>query len=233
MVDDFIPDFSEDEELEPGVVAEQTQNRTFLIAAGILAAVFVLGLLVAVLVILDGGGAGNEIEQTRQAIEQANADNMTFAAQTEVAAQASPTSPATETNPPTETLELAITDTPTPVVAVTQATEPPAIMATLDETQVAEGTTTPFQMVAPALEVTQLGGTAAATTAPSTSIDPTPTRIVGGINGGSTGGSTTGGTVATALPDTGFATRTPLAAIGLLGMALVAVVFVARRLRVT
>ena len=220
MIDDFIPDFSEDDEEEEvaGVAGEQAQNRTFLIAAGILAAVFVLGLVAAVLIVLGGGDSEQEaLIQTRVAENDAN---MTFAAQTQAAGLFTATPIATETGIPTATATLAPFATQTPVGVVT-ATEAIAAVTevaevTLSETEIAQGTS------APALEVTQLGG-----------VEPPPTRIVSGINGTDPGTTTGGGVVATALPDTGFATDTPLATIGMLALTLVAVVFVARRLRVS
>lgn len=217
----IIPDFSEDEEPEAEVAAEEAQNRTFLIAAGILAAVFVLGLCGVLFIILR---PQEGLEDQRSAIEQTNAANMTFAAETAIAAQFTATPAPTETPVPTETLALGPAESPTPLLVATQAEAEETEVAevpTLSETEIAAGTTTPVAVdtAVPAIEVTQLGGDGLAT----------PTRIVSTIGAGGTGGVVT----ATALPDTGIALGSDLAGVGLVALVLVAVVFVARRLRLS
>jgi hypothetical protein len=222
----IIPDFSEDDEPEAEVAAEEAQNRTFLIAAGILAAVFVLGLCGVLFIILR---PQEGLEDQRSAIEQTNAANMTFAAETAIAAQFTATPVPTETPAPTETLALEAVESPTPLLVATQAEVEETEVAevpTLSETEIAQGTTTPVAVdtAVPAIEVTQLGGDGLAT----------PTRIVSTIGAAGAAGGTGGAVVtATALPDTGIALGSNLAGVGLVALVLVAVVFVARRLRLS
>lgn len=233
--DIIIPDFpDDDEDFEPAVAAEQQQNRTFLIASAVLAGIFILGLCVALYLILGPGVPGAEGE--RAAIEQTNAARIAAATETALAALAPPTAtpPEEVAEGPTATSTEAPTATPTPLLVATQTEEPTSVedLATLSDAQVAQGTTTPFATLEPSLtplatiEVTQIGG-ADTPAAPGL---PTPTRIVSGVNGGT--GSTGGAIVtATALPSTGIGIAGGVAGIGLLALVLVAVVFVARRLR--
>lgn len=245
MADDFfVPDFEEDD-FDSDVGSEQSQNRTFLIGAGVLAAIFVLGLCVVLFVVLRGGGGGGDetTAMTETAIAEVNLTNIAGATQTALAAQATPTptlpdesggltvSPTMTSGVPIETSTL----TQTPILVATQTTEPEEILATLNETQIAEGTTTPFETVAPStpIVVTPLDGGAAVTNTPIGLA--TPTRISGGVGtGGTTGGTSGGGgSSATALPNTGVGLGNGVAGVGLLALALVAVVVVARRLRLS
>ena len=74
----FIPDFSEEEPFEEEEIeAEDGPNRAFLIGAIILAAVFVIGLCVALYLIL--GGPARQAADQAAAIEATNAANMTAA----------------------------------------------------------------------------------------------------------------------------------------------------------
>jgi hypothetical protein len=241
--------FSFEDEEEPGEAtpeAEEGQNRSFLIGAIVLAAVFVLGICAVLIYFL-------VIQPQQQAassdIELTNAYNMTMAAATQTAqvlTQAAPTQAPEETEPPAAGTEEP-TSTATSAVAVTvvgtEEGTPSEEEGTPSGTEVAEvtpgeGTPTSLAPVTTGtpgtptrtptvvttsglIEVTPLGG-------------PTPTRIAGG---GATGVTPTGvggplqPSPVSTLPTTGFSGGAGLAGAGLLAVVLVAVVVVVRRLR--
>jgi hypothetical protein len=220
--DDFDVSFGdeEEEEGEETLVEERGPNRAFLIGAIALAAVFLLGLCAVVVLVflpqLTGRGAA-EVSP----IEQTNNYNMTMAAGTETAAlltQQAP--PAVETTaPPVEVVTEEATLTPTSGIITT-----PIVEGGTEEVGATpgEGEETPTPMLA--------GGTA---TSFIEGGEATPTRVQIVIGEGTEEGLGLGGPegVETALPTTGFSAEAGLVGAGVLALALVVVVVVARRLR--
>jgi hypothetical protein len=206
----FIPDFSEEEPLEEEEVeAEEGPNRAFLIGAILLAAVFVIGLCVALYLILRG--PSRQAAEQAAAIEATNNANMTAAAQTATAAQVA-----------LEATETSVTEV-AEVTAVPQEVEPTATRtpvpteeptSILPPTQIIEEGTPTEEAVEATAEEVVAGATV-------TRGFPTPTRVVSGIG------------EATALPETGLSAETGLAGFGLAALVLVAVAVVARRLRMS
>jgi hypothetical protein len=247
--DNLYFSFDDEENAEAATPeAEEGQNRSFLIGAIVLAAVFVLGIC-AVLIYLFVYRP-TQVAGTSD-IALTNSANMTAFAITQTAQAAvvsGPTQPATQeptipvvvtTEPSaTPTLEVDLT------LTVEQPTEEVTGEATGEGTQVAEvtpggagnGSPTPLQPATTSIpgvtptsgiiEVTPLGGA-------------TPTRIAGGTTGGAGGGGATptgvGGpiqpTAQATLPSTGFGGGGGLAGAGLLALALVAVVIIVRNMR--
>ena len=168
----------EDEETPP----EESSNRTFLIAAGILGGIVLLSLAclaVYALVILPQQRAAQAGEQNAQATQNAQIDEALTA--TGVAFDLSQTPQATETLPPTNTL----------VVAQPTATNTPEFTLTPD----------------PATQTVAAGLTQLAAS--------TSTIVV----------------TSTALPTSGFADEVGLPGLVIAAIVLVAVIFLARRLR--
>jgi len=238
--------FSFDEEPEAGespeeeTKGEEGQNRTFLYGAIALAAVFLIGICAVIGFIIyrnsqttSTGPSANEL--TNQAVG-------TIVAQTQAADVQTLSAP---TRTPTLTPRPA-SPTPTSGVAVTAITPG----ATISETQggivevTASGGTAVAQVASPTpglggaagtptvtptagtsgiIEVTPIGG---ATVAAFSS----PTPIVSGQPTGQ-GGPITSPTTQATLPQGGFGSSADLVGAGFLAMLLVAVVFVARRIR--
>lgn len=220
----------DDEEVEE----EEGQNRTFIIGAIILGAVFVIGICVVLVVIFSrngvfGGGQQAELSPN----ELTNQVQMTFAAETQTAVFESQQAAAEE---PMET--EAPTEAPTDIPVATPTHLPTAI-----PTEIAEVTV-----------VTTPGAEGEATNTPASSIiEVTPLPVTpadAGVEEGSGGGGETGvggsgaavtptgrgGPVvepseADTLPETGFGGGASLAGIGLMAVVLVAVVVVVRRIR--
>lgn len=214
---------------------EASSNRTFIILLGLMIAFLFLGVLCI------GGYAifiGPRINAARQAqAATVNAQN------TEIALQNLLASVTPNTPTPDETLvalDLTLTaaaqDSPTPVVASTDTDtpEPPTETVEPINTLVIDETAT----------ATPTGPT------PTASLSPTPTKLggrtatplVGGLGtvtpetGTSQTGTPQGVTPqpgATQLPATGFADEAGVTGLIILGFALIAVVIVARRLRLS
>lgn len=134
--DDLIFSFDEEEPEEEGaggVEAEEAQNRTFLIVAGILGALFVLGLVFIGILLLTRRPAGpsvSEIELTNQAM-------MTLAAATQTADFLTLSAPTETPPPPTATATWTVVP-PTPT-EVEEAT-PTTLAGTPAETPAGEAT---------------------------------------------------------------------------------------------
>lgn len=221
--DDFDITF-DDEEEEDALVEEEGPNRTFLIAAIALAAVFLIGLCIVVALIfmpqLTGRGTA-EISPN----EQTNNFNMTLAAETATAAlltlQAGPAE-----------VEAA-TETPIPPPPEATATQPSELLATPTGEGGAE-----VAEVTPGEGTVEPGDETPTQDEAATSFledgEPTPTRVqivIGDEDTDDELGLGGPADVETALPDTGFSTEVGLVGAGLLALALVVVVVVARRIR--
>ncbi len=243
--DDWAPYGLDDDE---DVEQEEGQNRTFIIGAIILGAVFVIGICVVVVVMLSRSGAiggGQQAELSPN--ELTNQVQMTFAAETQTAVFESQQGAAEE---PVETeeagaVEAPVEGAPTTDSAVTTPTQIPTadvsteiaevtvVPAPGEEGEEGEATNTPESSI---IEVTPL---------PVTPADSAIEEEEEGSGGGNTdvGGSGaaitptgSGGPVieqsgAETLPETGFGGGASLAGIGLMAVALVAVVVVVRRIR--
>jgi len=207
-------------------------NRSFLIVVGVIAAVFIFGIIGLGLVIFLSGGLGGKstaMQSTASAIEYGN--TATSIAATNSAAMTFVAMTPTITLTPTET----IAPTETAVLALPTATET-AIMVeqpTLDPS-------------AGALSTPGVAGTPGAAGAPAVSDGtPMPPQMAVDINNrtatvaafltqAASGGQSltlTPQTTSTKLPDTGFADEVGLPGLVGLAFALVAVIFIARRIR--
>jgi len=246
--DDLYFSFDDDEDVpaDPDAIieGEESQNRTFLIGAIILAAIFVIGIaVVAILVFFPRGGGEEQVS----ANELTNQANMTLYAATQTAAyetqQAPPPVEETEepvvteemteepvaseepteeaTEPPEETEEPEVTEEATSdeVAEVTpEATEEATEEATVDG-QGGGQVATPTESVSGIIEVTPLGdGGEEATEEAEATVD-------------GQGGGQIEPTAEATLPDTGFSAGAGLAGAGVLAFALVAVLVVVRRIR--
>ncbi len=247
-------DQEEGEEEEDQVQAEEGQNKSFLYGIIALAAVFFLILCLGVGYIflrpqLSGllGGQPTQVSSN----ELTNQANMAAFALTQTAAfetQTAPTEPSTITSPtprtsPTPTSGVAVTVIGTgtaegaaegtqvaeitPGAGTPTAEKTPGATSQTTPTVRASGLVTPTQIrpTSSIIEVTPLGGSGA-----------TPTRIVSGVGGTVSPAATgVGGpiqpTVQATLPNTGFAGSTGLLGAGFLAIVLVAVVVIARRIR--
>jgi cytoskeletal protein RodZ len=216
--DDLYPDFGEEEEeTEAGVVeAEESSNRTFLVGAIILGAVFVLGIAVVAILMILGRGKEPEVsanELTNQAVEQL------FSA-TETAQYLTQSAPTVI--PPTET-PIPPTLTPTTMIEVSPEEE------ALEEGEEGEGEGGP-------LAPTPLEGEDIEAEPPSGLIEVTP---LGGesedegeaaVEAEGIGGPISPSDGST-LPDTGFTGGAGLLGAGLLALVLAVAVVFARRMR--
>lgn len=245
--DDLYFSFDDDEDVpaDPDAIieGEESQNRTFLIGAIILAAIFVIGIaVVAILVFFPRGGGEPEVS----ANELTNQANMTLYAATQTAAfetqQAPPPVEETEepvateevteepeaseepteevTEPPEETEEPGATEEATSdeVAEITpEATEEATTEATEDGQGGGGEIATPTESVSGIIEVTPLGDGGE---------EPTEEATVDGQGGGQIEP-----TAEATLPDTGFSAGAGLAGAGVLAVALVAVLVVVRRIR--
>lgn len=248
--DDLYFSFDDDEDVpaDPDAIieGEESQNRTFLIGAIILAAIFVIGIaVVAILVFFPRDGGEPQVS----ANELTNQANMTLYAATQTAAFETQQAPPVveETEEPVETEEM--TEEPVETeepIETEEATEPPEETeepeateeATSDEvaevtdepteeaTEDGQGgggdieTPTPTDEVSGIIEVTPLGDGG----------DEEPTEEAGATEDGQGGGQIEPSAEAT-LPDTGFSAGAGLAGAGVLAIALVSVLVVVRRIR--
>lgn len=225
---------------EPISAPEGNSNRTFIILAGLLVAVFFLGVLCI------GGYAlfiGPRLTAARQAqAATVNAQNTQIALEN-LLASVTPNTPTPTLDETLVALDLTLTvaarESPTPVVAATDTDTPEPEPPTLEPTNTLVIDGVPSE--------TPTGPT------PTASLSPTPTRLggrtatplVGGL--GSVTPTTGTGTpqlgisqtltaqpgAATQLPATGFADEAGVPGLILLGFALIAVVIIARRLRLS
>ncbi len=202
--DDLIFSFDEEEAEEEGaggVEAEEAQNRTFLIVAGVLGALFILGLIFIGFLLLTqkpSGPSVSEIELTNQAM-------MTLAAATQTADFLTLSAPTETPPPPTATATWTVVP-PTPTEAAEEEIATPTEGAGTPGGEVPAETPTGE---AP-LELTPLGGET-----------PQPTGIGGPLTP----------TPEVTLPATGFSGSIRLAGAGLVALALIAVMVIVRRLR--
>jgi hypothetical protein len=221
---DDMSDFGEEDE---DVEEEESSNRTFIIGAIILGAVFVIGICIVLVVIfsrngLFGGGQQAEVSPN----ELTNQVNATYSAETQAAVFETQQAAAEE---PIETEEP--TEAPTELPTATSV-PPTAVPTELAEVtaEIGGGTNTPESSI---IEVTPLPVTPADfeesgggqdTGVGGAGAEITPTGK-GGPSVHETGGES--------LPQTGFMNNggVSLAGIGLMAVVLVAVVFVARRIR--
>lgn len=245
--DDWAPYGLDDDE---DVEQEEGQNRTFIIGAIILGAVFVIGICVVVVVMLSRSGAiGGGQQADLSPNELTNQVQMTFAAETQTAVFESQQGAAEE---PVETeeagaIEAPVEGAPTTDSAVTTPTQIPTADVSTEIAEVTvvpetggegeageegEATNTPESSI---IEVTPLPVTPA-----DSAIEEEEEEGSGGGNtdvGGSGAAITptgSGGPVPSGsetLPETGFGGGASLAGIGLMAVALVAVVVVVRRIR--
>jgi len=221
--DDFDVAFGdeEEEEGEEDLVEERGPNRAFLIGAIALAAVFLVGLCAILALVFLPQLTGRQAAEV-SGIEQTNNYNMTMAAATATSALLTQQAPQA---PPA-------TETPLPEVAVVEATATPTseiITTPTGEGGPLEADTTPGageETLTPMLP----GGTATSFIEEG---EATPTRVQIVIGEGTEEAPGLGGleTVETALPSTGFSAEAGLVGAGVLALALVVVVVVARRLR--
>ncbi len=257
-IDDLYVSFDDDEPEADDIQGDEGQNRTFLIGAIILAAVFVLGICAVVIYLIFGRGQQGGVSQN-EIINQTNealfAASQTASFQTMVAVP-------TETPEVTEAVTVAVeaTETPTSMMALTPMDGTPGEVAGTP----GEGTGTPVDLTPGAETPTPLGTEVAEVTGaptagagtptalvpaspsplPTSSIievtalpgGPTPTRIVSGEATATPvlgiGGAFTPTPLPGTLPTTGFVTNgAGVIGIGVLAVVLVAVVVVARRLR--
>lgn len=246
--DDLYFSFDDDEDVpadsEAVMEGEESQNRTFLIGAIILAAIFVIGIaFVAIMVFFPRGGGEPEVS----ANELTNQANMTLYAATQTAAYETQQAPVVEeteeaTEEPTaEEVAEQPTLTPTLEPATEEATEEATVETTEEAT--AEETTEATEEAT--TEGQQGGGGEIETPTPQVTI--TPTEQTSGIievtplgEGGETtaeateegqGGGQIQPTAEATLPDTGFSAGAGIAGAGVLALALVAVLVVVRRIR--
>jgi hypothetical protein len=226
-----MPDIDEEEEAGGGGV-----SRTFIIIAGVMILLFVLGLAAVLLIGLGGGGPPSEFEQTRVAIETLNANTQldAFATATAKAIQAatdtvlSLTPLATATLPPTETPQQPATFTPTPTLDPTQ------LAAIAFQTQQAFDLTQTAQfLLTPPSPTPGTGAEDVALTATALAmlLAPQQTQEVAGVPT-----QEIGAPIPTALPQTGFfddlaAGNANVGMIALMGLGLVGVILVSRRVR--
>ncbi|MBN1122591.1 MAG: hypothetical protein JXJ17_16055 [Anaerolineae bacterium] len=217
--DDLYPDFGEEEEeTEAGVVeAEESSNRTFLVGAIILGAVFVLGIAVVAILMIMGRGKEPEVsanELTNQAVEQLfsateTAQYLTQSAPTEIPPTETPIPP---TLTPTTMIEVQPEEEEMPEEGEEGEGEGGPIAPTPLEGEEAEAEPT-----SGLIEVTPLGGE---------SDDEGESAVEAEGIGGPISPSDD-----STLPDTGFTGGAGLLGAGLLALVLAVAVVFARRMR--
>lgn len=219
MANTFIFDDDEQPDMGGGMSPEQDDdqppeegeggNRTFTIIMIVLGVLFVLAILcVGGLFFMNRNAAAQSSQATAEALA---ATQQVFATETQLALEASPTFEPT----------LAVTETPTttPVVVVFASETPNSQEPTVD----------PALATAAVLQ-TQLAQTQqviTTTTATLAAGKGTPTKS------GTAAASGGAATPTRSIPQTGFADEVGLPALGILTVILLAVIFLARRLRAT
>jgi hypothetical protein len=252
LSDDLSPDFGDDGDSGdlPDLDDEPVErgdggggpSRTFIMIAGIMIALFVIGLIALVLIAINGDGGDTELEIQATTIV---AQNMT------TEAQLTQTNEAIGTFNAVLTLEASFTDTPTQRPTVTP-TFTPTDAPTLDSTQLAgtvfaetaqaeafqtETAIAQLSDIPPTSTGISIEAVAQTATALAAALGATPTTALdGGQSGGGDvptreGPSTTSGQ----LPDAGFfdeaGGRDGVGIAVLMGFGLVGVIFISRRLR--
>jgi len=206
-------------------IAASGNNRNFLIAAGIIGGVFLIGLIVMGVLaasILPQRQAAMRAQQ--ELVEQQNMATAEAATQEAFAyAQAqlpSPTVPPTATLPPPTNTPVVVVDTPTP--------EPPPAENKAE---------LPEPAVQTEMAATQAAGGQVATLAPGAARTATLAVLLTQVAAGNqTAQPAAGGGVAatsTALPSTGFADEVGLPGLFAAAMGLVVLILLARSLRLT
>jgi cytoskeletal protein RodZ len=255
--------FSFDDQEEPAadqadVTQEEGSNRGFLIGAGVLAALFLIGICVIVLYLFvlrpqqtaqNQGPSPNELTNNANMTLFAATQTADFQTQSAATEPPSPTSAAQTTATPTSGL-VAVTPK-TPVSAVGGGTPgtpgTSGLGGAQSTTTGTPGTAAPSSgsPTASIIEVTVLGGTPGSGSAlgggsgaTQGTAKPTSSIIEVTASGGSGGGSQPTGvggpigpTVQSTLPSTGFTGGAGFAGVGLLAVVLVAVVVIVRRIR--
>lgn len=261
--DDFDDDFFADE----GETENTGPNRTFIILAGVMIVVFLIGLVLIAFLATRPAGE-DPVEQTRVAILDFNATQEAFANQTATQSALNQTQEAEELTADQTATQIAVeNETQVAIIAATQTAEAAANVtptpneAEIEETSRAQtalavinNTETPTPIPTEPVEATPIAQptsdtNAVAQTATALAViigggDATPTQEVGigtaaptiaptqgdpGIPGGNGGG--TGGTGGQ-LPETGFFDDGGgVGLLAVIALALVAVIFGARRLR--
>jgi hypothetical protein len=250
---------AEEETLEvEGPPPEESSNRLFIILAVLLGSIFIVGLLCIGLYAVFIGPRTASVRQTEAA--QINAQNTQIVAQntqvadqmtqaflagqeTQIAQAATATEeaiPDTATPEPTNTLVIAPTSTDTPL-----PTDTPPPTETLSPEQLDGTATAEAEVVGGDVTETVTAGPSPTGPTPTRVASRTPSQVAGTqiaqvTTTGTPGTSVPGPSVtpgpsptgrATELPDTGFADDVGVPGLIILGMALVAVVIVVRRLR--
>lgn len=193
-----VDDGTQDEE---GAPPEESSNRTFLIAAGILGAVALMALIcIAAYTLI---WLPKSQDERRMQLETRSAQNTQVAiviefTQTAVSLAQAATPTYTATVPPTATATLTVTPSPTAVLAVPTNTEVPGSPVPPDQAQIDPRTATVAALLTQAAVSTQ-----------TVVVPPT----------------------STALPKTGFAEDVGLPAMMALALVLLGVIFAARKLR--
>jgi len=210
--------FGGDEE-EEELVEEERPNRSFMIGAIALAAVFLIGICAVVGLILWPRLSGQQAAQVSPN-ELTNNYNMTMAAQTATSALLTQQAPVgVTTEAPTTPAEVVVTTPPSEIVTPTVE----GLTPTGEGGPIPAGEGTPTREGAPLIVTGTVTGTSFIENG-----EPTPTRMQIVI------GDETGiGGPEGELPDTGISAETGLVGVGLLAVALVVVVIVVRRLRLT
>jgi len=234
-----MTEFNPDSEIEPEEeelaeeAPEQSQNRVFILVALGLGGLFVIGLICIGLYAFIVAPGQKTAQLTQVAgVNATNTQQFLNAAGT--ANPATDTPVPIDTPLPTDTVEALVAPSDTPVIAIIGPT------ATFTITNTSGPSPTPSRTPT---RVGGAGGTAVAAVTTSAAGSATPTRIqAGGITATATrtftptgpGGGGEGLTrtpTPTALPDTGFADNFGGPGLFIIAIALIAVVFFARQLR--
>jgi hypothetical protein len=259
--DDLYFSFGDEDDLgedDEDIQAEESSNRGFMIAAGVLGALLLIGICAAVALVLLGPGRQPAGPSPNQLTNEAN---MTLFAATQTADALTLAAPPVE-EPQGATIAVPTTQAPPPSPTPTSGLEVTtegdgAGTAVAEAGTPAEGTAdgagggeegdigTPTALVevtqgSGIIEVTPLGGAGGTGGAGATPGTATATQSSGIIGGSGSGGATqpsggSGGpiqpTSVATLPVTGFAGTASLAGAGALALALVGLVAVVRKLR--
>lgn len=222
---------------------EESSNRPFIIGLAVLGGILALGVLSLIIfafVIAPGQRAAREsTNATRIAANNATAD-----AATQIANQptdtplpsATPTEAVTDTPEPTETPVVAPSDTPVPTETLTVSETPSGSTGGGDTpTATTAPATTTATVSGPTNTATSgtpgsgAGGGASATPTKLPSRTPSPLPTTATVVGTGSGGVVTATPIG--LPNTGFADDVGVQNLLIVGLALIAIVIIARRLR--
>ncbi|MBI4771686.1 MAG: hypothetical protein HY784_15055 [Chloroflexi bacterium] len=209
-------------ETEGAPPPEEAQNRTFIILAIALGGVFLIGLVcIGVYILFIGPGQ-------RHAKETQAASVMTQNAQIAMEALTASAQPTATNTPDASATALSIAQTetaavtPTAVVVAPTNTPPP--------TATRAPTNTPIQVAAVTDTPSPTGATPTSGPSPTgTRATASPTPLVGGLKTATPTRTAT----PTQLPGTGFADQAGVPGLIVLGVALIAIVIITRRLRLS